>query len=160
MTVPAQSELLTPELLAAVGREYPSVVYEVTRPGVRMWARAVGFTDPVFYDVEAARAAGHPDLPAPPGFYGTPVTGPDGYVPGPPIRGLHPELTRSLNAGTAYTCHRDVYAGDTLVGVSSIASITPKHSATLGPILLITRRTVFTRDGEDVAELVATAINY
>lgn len=157
---PAPSDLLTPDLLAAVGREYPPVTYEVTRPGIRMWARAVGFTDEVFYDVDRARAAGHPDLPAPPGFYGTPVAGADGEVPGPPIRGLHPGLTRSLNAGTAYTCSRDVHAGDVLTGVTSIASIEQKHSPSLGPILLITRRTAFTRAGQDVAELVATAINY
>jgi len=156
----SQPDLLTDDLLAHVGQPYPPVVYEVTRPGVRMWARAVGFTDPVFYDVDRARAAGHPDLPAPPGFYGMPFTGADGIVPGPPIRGLHPQLTRSLNGGTAYTCERDVHAGDTLVATTAITSIKQKASATLGPILVISRRTDFARDGELVATLTATVINY
>ena len=52
-----------------VGREFPPVgPYLVGREKVREFARAVFATNPIFTDVEAARAAGHADVVAPPTF--------------------------------------------------------------------------------------------
>src|ERR1700722_19232697 len=42
--------------------------YAVGREKIREYARAVGETDPLYLDLDAARAAGHPDLVAPPLF--------------------------------------------------------------------------------------------
>jgi acyl dehydratase len=52
----------------AVGKTYPPVSYAVGREKIREYAAAVGETDPVHHDLEAARAAGHVDLVAPPMF--------------------------------------------------------------------------------------------
>lgn len=46
----------------------PTAVHLVSRQAVRGFAAAVGASDPVHHDVEAARAAGHADLLAPPTF--------------------------------------------------------------------------------------------
>src|SRR3712207_5522747 len=52
-----------------VGRSYPpSAVYEVGRAKIAEFATAIGDEDPVYRDPEAARAAGHPDVIAPPTF--------------------------------------------------------------------------------------------
>jgi acyl dehydratase len=51
-----------------VGKVFPSVTYAVGREKVREYAHAVGETNPVHLDLEAARAAGHRDLVAPPMF--------------------------------------------------------------------------------------------
>ena len=52
-----------------VGRSYPpSAVYEVGRAKIAEFATAIGDDDPVYRDAEAARAAGHPDVIAPPTF--------------------------------------------------------------------------------------------
>ena len=52
----------------AVGKTYSPVVYAVGREKIREYARAVGEADPLHLDLDAARAAGHPDLVAPPMF--------------------------------------------------------------------------------------------
>jgi acyl dehydratase len=52
----------------AVGRTFPAVSYQVGREKIREYANAVGETNPIHHDVEAARAAGYPDLVAPPMF--------------------------------------------------------------------------------------------
>jgi acyl dehydratase len=52
----------------AVGKRFPAHLYAVGREKIREYARAVGETDPRHLDLEAARAAGHPDLVAPPMF--------------------------------------------------------------------------------------------
>jgi acyl dehydratase len=61
------------------GRTWGPVTYAVGREKVREYAHAVGETDPLHHDLEAARGAGHDDLVAPPMFavvYTSPAIGP------------------------------------------------------------------------------------
>jgi acyl dehydratase len=52
----------------AIGKTFPSLVYAVGREKIREFAAAVGETNPLYSDVEAARAAGYDDVVAPPMF--------------------------------------------------------------------------------------------
>ena len=55
-----------------IGRTYPAdATYEVGREHIRAFADAIGDPNPVYLDPEAARAAGHPDVIAPPTFLTT-----------------------------------------------------------------------------------------
>jgi acyl dehydratase len=68
----------------AVGKTYAPVSYAVGREKIREYARAVGETNPVHLELDAARAAGHPDLVAPPMFavvYSAPSVGPPIFDP-------------------------------------------------------------------------------
>src|SRR5881227_2674057 len=68
----------------AIGKELPPVTYAVGREKIREYARAVGETNPVHLDVEAARAAGYRDVVAPPMFavvYSAPAVGPAIFDP-------------------------------------------------------------------------------
>jgi acyl dehydratase len=53
---------------SAIGKSYPPVSYAVGREKIREFAAAVGETNPLYYDVEAARGAGYADVVAPPMF--------------------------------------------------------------------------------------------
>jgi acyl dehydratase len=67
-----------------VGKVFPSVTYAVGREKVREYAHAVGETNPLHLDLEAARAAGHRDLVAPPMFavvYSSPAVMPALFDP-------------------------------------------------------------------------------
>jgi len=69
----------------AVGKRYEPVLYAVGREKLREYARAVGETNPVHLDVEAARAVGFADVVAPPMFavvYSAPSVGPPIFDPG------------------------------------------------------------------------------
>ncbi len=52
----------------AIGKSYEPVVYAVGREKVREYAAAVGETNPLHHDLDAARAAGYADVVAPPMF--------------------------------------------------------------------------------------------
>jgi acyl dehydratase len=70
--------------MSAVGKVFPRVSYAVGREKVREYASAVGETNPVHLDPEAARAAGHRDVVAPPMFatvYTSPAVGPAFFDP-------------------------------------------------------------------------------
>jgi acyl dehydratase len=51
-----------------IGKTFAPATYAVGREKIREYAHAVGETDPLYLDVEAARAAGHADVVAPPMF--------------------------------------------------------------------------------------------
>ena len=51
-----------------IGKEHTPVAYEVGREKIREYARAVGETNPIYLDPEAARAAGFSSVVAPPMF--------------------------------------------------------------------------------------------
>ena len=70
--------------MSAAGKVFPPVSYAVGREKIREYAQAVGETNPLHADVDAARAAGHADLVAPPMFavvYTSPAIGPAFFDP-------------------------------------------------------------------------------
>jgi acyl dehydratase len=54
--------------LDKIGKTYEPVLYAVGREKIREYAAAVGETNPLYHDLDAARVAGHADLVAPPMF--------------------------------------------------------------------------------------------
>lgn len=159
MTRSEGNSVLTEDIKALIGRPWPAITYEVDKTGIRAWARAVGYDDPVYYDVAVAHARGYPALPAPPGYLGVPRFRPGEPEPGPPIRGLHPELQRSVNGGTELMYQGTVFAGDELVATPVFVDIKERHGS-LGQMLILTREVCFERHGDLVCKLTATVINY
>src|SRR6266511_3812400 len=67
-----------------VGKTYPPLTYAVGREKIREYAFAVGETNPVHLEVQAARALGYRDVVAPPMFaavYCSPAMGPALFDP-------------------------------------------------------------------------------
>lgn len=152
-------EDLTPEMKAAIGREGDPVVYEVTTLGIRTFARAVGYTNPVYFDAAAAQAKGHRDLLAPPGYYGMPIYSPTAVVEDLDTFGA--AFTRRLNGGTEVEPVEDVYPGDVLEARTRITDLQLRPSR-LGQMLVRVSETVFTRrsDGVIVGRLRNTGLRY
>ncbi len=159
----AEVELITDQMRAAVGRKRPPVTYEVDRTLVRLFARSVGYTDPVYYDVQAAHAAGYRDLPCPPGYLGTAVFHPQAGDPDvEAVLELRPSrpLTRQLNGGTEFEYFDDICAGDVLTATTFIAELA-ERTGSLGPMLIVTSRTEFANAaGKTVSALTGTGIRY
>src|SRR2546427_12938540 len=99
-----------PVLTDAIGKTYPSMTYAVGREKVREYARAVGETNPVHLDVEAARAAGYSDVVAPP-MFAVVYSGPS---VGPPIFDPEIELNFAMmvHGGQEFVWGAPVVAGD------------------------------------------------
>lgn len=51
------------------GMQVEPVKVLVERGRIRFFSKVLGQTDPIHFDLDAARAAGHPDLVAPPSFF-------------------------------------------------------------------------------------------
>jgi len=108
----------------AVGKRFPPVVYAVGREKVKEYAFAVGETDPLHLDVQAARAAGHSDVVAPPMFavvYSAPAVAPAIFDP---EVGL--DFARMVHGGQEFRWGPLVVAGDEITTEASVKEISER----------------------------------
>jgi acyl dehydratase len=107
-----------------IGKTYAPTIYAVGREKVREYARAVGETNPLYLDVEAARAAGHEDVVAPPMFavvYAFPSVMPVFFDPEVGI-----DFTRMVHGGQEFTWGPLVVAGDEIATTTTVADVSSR----------------------------------
>ena len=108
----------------AIGKQYDPVTYAVGREKIREYASAVGETNPVYFDLEAARAAGHADLVAPPMFavvYAARAVGPGILDPEVGIN-----FAMMVHAGQEFVWGPVVVAGDEITTTASVSDISDR----------------------------------
>src|ERR1700730_10407470 len=105
----------------AVGKTYEPAIYAVGREKIREYARAVGETNPVHLDAQAARAAGYADVVAPPMF----AVVYSAVAVGPPI--FDPELELNfammVHGGQEFEWGPPVVAGDEITTTVKVKDI-------------------------------------
>jgi acyl dehydratase len=132
----------------ALSLELEPIHVDVERGRLRLFAKAVGETNPVYTDVAAARAAGHPDLPAPPSFLGNAVEL-DISDPLHWMSAVGIDTTSTLHGEQSIVYHSMVYAGDNLVLNRRIVDVYTKKG---GALEFVVKRTDIMRGEELVAE--------
>lgn len=137
-----------------IGHELPASTLSIERGRLRAFARAIGERDPVYVDVDAARAAGYPDLPAPPTFLFAAEQ--DSGTQMAMIKAMGVPLAKLLHGEQGFTYHRPVCAGDTVTVRSRVADIYDRKGGTLE--FVVTRSEVRNREGDLVAELRAVIV--
>lgn len=162
----ADESIITDEMRSVIGIESAPWTLEVDKTSIRMFARAVGYTDPVFYDEEFAKSKGFRSLPAPPHYLGTPIYNPRtsdttfGAPRGAAAGGrVRHNLKRVLNGGTEIEYLGTIVAGDVLTASSKVAEL-QERAGSLGTMLITITETTYQRDGEPVAISRGTIINY
>jgi acyl dehydratase len=136
-----------------VGREFPPVgPYLVGREKVREFAKAVFATNPIFTDLEAARAAGHADVVAPPTFpvvvqehtLAQLLSEPDANI----------DFSRVVHGDQRFTYSRPVVAGDELTATLAVTSV-----KSLGAHSMVTSESVMTdATGAHVVTAISTLV--
>ncbi len=110
-----------------IGRTSEPVLHEVEKGAIRRFAEAIGDPNPAYVDEEAARAAGHHDLLAPPTF--------------PVVLANNERFRHSLDLGTRALLHSDqqfeygrpIVAGDHITVVTRVADVQERAGAS-GPM--------------------------
>ncbi len=128
-----------------VGRSWPSTPpYLVGREKIREFATAIGATDAAHHDPEVARAAGYPDVVAPPTFPVVITMAASRQIIADPALGL--DYSRVVHGDQRFAYTRPVVAGDALVCVNTVDEITSRG----GHDFITTRTEVSTEAGEPV----------
>ena len=112
-----------------IGHELPPSTFAIERGRLRFFARAIGETDPVYTELDAARAAGYPDLPAPPTFLFSAEL--DSHAAFAMLELLKVPLANVLHGEQGFTWHKPVCAGDTVAVRPRIADIYDKKGGAL-----------------------------
>ncbi len=138
---------------AIAGRSYPATApYLVGREKVREFSRAVFATNPVNHDLAAARAAGYPDVVAPPTFAVVVQEQTLAQILFDPEAGI--DFSRVVHGDQRFTFTRPIVAGDELSAVVTIASV-----KTLGGNAMVTAESAITDvDGLPVVTATSTLV--
>ena len=112
-----------------IGRELAPSTLTLERGRLRFFAQAIGETDPVYSDVDAARAAGYADLPAPPTFLFAAEL--DSGQSMALLELLQIPLSKLLHGEQGFTYHRAACAGDTITVRPRITDIYDKKGGAL-----------------------------
>jgi acyl dehydratase len=114
---------------AFIGYQFAPRFADVEKGQLQFFAKATGETNPIYFDEGAARAAGHPNLPAPPTFlYSLELLAPD---PKGTFALLGIDIGKVLHGEQQFTYVRQIYAGDRIKLSTRISDIYDKKKGTL-----------------------------
>jgi acyl dehydratase len=138
-----------------IGKVFPSHTAEVEKSALRLFAKVIGETDPVYTDESAARAAGHRSLLAPPTFLlGLELSRPNALAW---LQEIGANPSRILHGGQSFAYHAAVCAGDVITFETHLADIYDKKD---GALEFILRKSLATnQDGQCVAALAALIVH-
>ena len=138
----------------ALSLELAPISIELDRSQLRLFAKAIGETDPVYTDVGAARAAGYPDLPAPPSFLGNAI---ELAIPDPLdwLAVLGVDISNTLHGEQAIDYRAMAFAGDGLVFHRSIGDVYLKKR---GALEFIVKKSVIMRGEACIAEAYCSIV--
>ncbi len=137
-----------------IGYRQPPFKAEVEKGRLRLFAKAIGETDPIYFDEQAARAAGHASLPVPPTFFFCLEM--ERADPYDWFHELGMPLGRVLHGEQSFTYHRTAYAGETLTFSAELLDIYEKKNGALQ--FLVQRNFVSDASGAPVAEFDRTIV--
>ena len=138
----------------AIGLKLAPISMDIERGRLAAFARATGSTDPVYSDLDAAKNAGHRDLPVPPTFLmAIEMEDPDPFKW---IRELGIDMDYVLHGSQQYAYHRLAYAGERLTAASTITDVFSKKG---GALEFVIKKTAITDEtGAAVADLTQTIV--
>lgn len=133
-----------------IGLELPPYTFTPEAGFLRFFAKAIGETDPVYFDESAARDAGHPSIPLPPTFLSSAET----YRPSSDnawreAAGI--QVSRMLHSEQSFTYHQMAYVGDTLHFDTKVVDVYDKKNGALSFVVVESK--VTNQRGEHVADV-------
>jgi acyl dehydratase len=132
---------------------FDPIVVTAERGRLALFARVTGQADPVYSDLAAARAAGHPDVPVPPTFFfglELEMPAPFGY-----LVELGIDLRHVLHGRQTFRYHALAHAGDTLTLTARITDVVSRPGRELE---FLVKQTDITRDDTLIAQASSTIV--
>lgn len=144
---------LTPEIMALVGESTPGRRGLITADGIAKFAAAIDDRNPLYFDRDAARAAGYADVIAPPLFAATatrPVPARSGMLEDGQYDSVAPPglgHLQTMLAGQNWELVRPAVAGEEVVETFTTRSITERKGSTGNIVFVDKEATITTLDG-------------
>jgi acyl dehydratase len=137
----------------AIGKKFPAYEYEVGREKIREYANAVGETNPIHHDREAAQAAGFRDVVAPPMFAVVYSAGAVGPAIFDPEVGMN--FAMMVHGGQEFAWGEPVCSGDTITTTNEFKDYSEKDD---GKTFFVFESVSTNQDGQEVCRATWTNI--
>ena len=148
-----QESAITPEMKAAIGVESEAYTNEVEKGAIIKFARAIGDTNPIYNDEEAARKSRYGGLVAPPTFFRSMRSGPMKVD-------VQSPYSANLDGGSEWEYYEPVRPGDRITVTTKISNIF-ERAGRLGNMMFIQRETKYVNQfGSTAAIQRITGISY
>lgn len=132
-----------------IGHEMKPSVLSIDATRLRFFAKAIGETNPVYFDDGAAKAAGYASIPAPPTFLF--AGGMDSGATFALLEAMDVPLAKVLHGEQQFEYLAPVLAGDTVTLTARVSDIYDKKNGSLE--FFVTEGTATNQHGQDVARL-------
>ena len=132
-----------------IGRTTPPQTVDVEKGRLKFFAKAIGETDPVYTDEEAAKAAGYSALPAPPTFAFCLEMETNSLWDN--IAAMGVPVGKILHGSQTFKYLAPIVAGDRITFVTKVSDIYDKKGGKME--FIIEDTTATNQDGTPVAEL-------
>lgn len=154
------------EAVAAIGSGDTVEVGTISAREIARFAVAVGDSNPIYFDVEAARAAGYPDVVVPPNCLGAVI----GWEGGPPEDELRPDGTaqqdlgfidlhgaRLMGGGQDLVFHAPVCAGDRITLTRRLTDV-QKRAGRSGDLILLQLEKRYTNQRDEMVLVISETL--
>lgn len=138
-----------------IGQKSTPKTIIVEQGQMKFFAKAAGAKDRVYWDVEAAQAAGHPALPAPPTF----LFCLDSLAPSGDrsvLQQLGVDIGRILHGEQRFKYGKPVYAGDEITFQNEITDMYEKKGGALK--FVVSETTATNQIGEHVGTMINSLV--
>ncbi|MCY0864200.1 MAG: MaoC family dehydratase N-terminal domain-containing protein [Sulfobacillus sp.] len=123
-----------------VGEKSVPAVHAIEKGAIRRFAEALGETDPVYFDEQAAQAAGYRSVPVPPTFYVT--------LDRNPIPGLQLPRAGVIHGEQEFIYGKIACAGDRIIVTGWVSDVRHVHGGRGAMTLVTIRAEGVHEDGE------------
>jgi acyl dehydratase len=132
-----------------IGRTTTPQTVDVEKGRLKFFAKAIGETDPVYFDEAAAKQAGHKSLPAPPTFAFCLEMETNSLWDN--IAAMGVPVGKILHGSQSFSYLAPIYAGDQITFVTKVSNIYAKKGGALE--FIVEDTTATNQDGVEVAQL-------
>ncbi|MGH1373851.1 MAG: MaoC family dehydratase N-terminal domain-containing protein [Cellvibrionaceae bacterium] len=138
-----------------IGHKFEPHTVEIEKGRLRFFAKAIGETNPIYFDESAAQAAGYRSLPVPPSFpFSIDLDSPEFL----PVLGLlKMDIGRILHGSQEFEYFAPICAGDAITCQTELKEMFDKKGGALEFVVL---ETVFTNSDDEVVVKSTQSIVY
>ena len=149
--------VITKEMKDAIGVESDPVVYQIEEGAILRFAEAIGDTNPIFNDKNAASKTKYGGIVAPPTFLRSIA---HVKAPEPKVQVKRP-YPANVDGGSEWEYFEPIKVGDTITATSYLADINERKGGKFGSMLIMVRETKYINQHGTVAALQrTTGISY
>lgn len=142
------------DIKSVIGRESQAKSIAVEQGQLQFFAKATGATDKIYWDVEAAKAAGHPALPAPPTFlFSLDLLAPAKEQSVLAVLGVN--IGNILHGEQRFAYNKTIYAGDT---ITLTAKVTDAYDKKGGALQFVVSETTATNQHGDTVGTMTNSL--